>query len=96
MSKQQWRELIDQQRGSGLPVAAFCGRRGAAVSTFFTWRSRLRKPARSRFVELTTPEAQQADSSSGHVDVLLPGGLRVRVTTGFDARLLHALVEALS
>ena len=37
----RWRELLADQRGSGLPVTVFCRERGIPQSTFFAWRRRL-------------------------------------------------------
>jgi hypothetical protein len=55
-----WRELILQQRHSGLRILAFCQRQRVAVSSFHMWRSRLHRrdhqtsngSGPARFVEL--------------------------------------------
>jgi len=41
MADHQWRRLFEEHRVSGLSIAAFCGQRGLAVSTFFARRASL-------------------------------------------------------
>jgi transposase-like protein len=97
ISQRRWRQLIERQAGGGLPVGAFCARHHLAVSTFFAWRRRLAAEAESSFVELTTEEAaRELTPASAQLEVLLPDGLAVRVTAGFDAGLLRQVIEALS
>ena len=43
LSRQRWRELIEQQRVSGLGVLAFCQQHGLASSTFFGWKRQLKQ-----------------------------------------------------
>jgi transposase-like protein len=43
LSRQRWRELIEQQRVSGLGVLAFCQQHGLASSTFFVWKRQLKQ-----------------------------------------------------
>jgi len=38
---EQWRALIEQQRQSGLSIAAFCHQQGLAATSFYAWRRRL-------------------------------------------------------
>lgn len=105
----RWRQLIDRQLASGLGVEAFCRRHGVASSTFFAWRQKLRASAEPVFVELTegaapagqghagTATAASGDSTvAAPIELLLPGGVTVRVRSGFDASTLRAVVEALS
>lgn len=40
-SAQQWQQLIDQQRSSGLPVNIFCEKHGIGYASFCKWRKRL-------------------------------------------------------
>lgn len=41
MADHQWRRLFEEHRASLLSIAAFCGQRGLAVSTFFAKRASL-------------------------------------------------------
>ena len=93
----QWRELIEQQAHSGLTVEAFCRRRGVAVSTFFARRRGLAERAGPAFVEVTaSPERPASPIADCPLELILPGGVTIRVPVGFDAATLRRLVEALS
>jgi hypothetical protein len=107
MSKQsltadRWRELIRQQRGSGLSVARFCGRHSVAVSSFFFWRRKLKAVAAPTFMELTPAveppvsilRASERESRSP-IELQLRCGTIVRVREGFDVPTLRQVVEAL-
>ena len=43
---EEWRQIIDGQRASGLTVAAYCRDRGIKDSAFYAWKRRLRAPAK--------------------------------------------------
>lgn len=78
LSRQRWRDLIEEQRTGGLSVQAFCKRHGLASSTFFNWSRRFKSEAPSSaadqtraapppFVELEAPSAShtgEADDAS--------------------------------
>ncbi len=85
----KWSRIIEEQRGSGLSVGAFCARRSIPASSLFAWRRRLAAPA---FVEA---EVRGVDDERGGVTVQLGGGRRVAVVRGFDRRLLLEVIEAL-
>jgi len=98
----QWRKLFAEQRDSVLSVEAFCRAQGIASSTFFARRQRLREADRPAFVEVTA-EAEAAEATRpmeapchASLEVLLPGGVVVRVPCGFDTVTLRRIVEALS
>jgi transposase-like protein len=97
---EQWRQIIDGQRGSGLTVAAYCRDRGITDSAFYAWKRRLRsatplaKSNRSptpAFVEVKPANA----SAAGAIEICLPGDRRLLVRRGFDRELLIELVRAL-
>lgn len=84
LSETRWRELVAQQRASGLEVAAFCQQHGLVVSTFYWWRRRLERPPEQedqaaprfiepRFVELTTA-ADAGEGPTGGVELVLRRG----------------------
>jgi putative transposase len=109
LTADRWRELIEQQQRSGLSIAAFCAEHDVAVSTFFAWRRKLEirgapgAPGISgvpAFVELTPSIEPAAARGSvellpAPIELLLPGGLTVRVRENFDAATLRQIVEAL-
>jgi hypothetical protein len=43
---EEWRQIIDGRRPSGLTVAAYCRDRGIADGTFYAGKRRLRSPAK--------------------------------------------------
>ena len=116
LTADRWRDLIRQQRRSGLSIAAFCAEHDVAVSTYFVWRRKVEAgdaPTPPAFVELTpaierstavaatgaavatTAPARPGESAHAPIELLLPGGLILRVRQGFDAGTLRQMVEAL-
>lgn len=102
--------VLAEQEASGLSILQFCRRRGIAVSTFHSWRSRLRGRPRAgghggggdprtadAFVEAIVPAPASVSAPSVPI-VELRCGRRVAVPWDFDAdglaRLLR-LVESL-
>lgn len=91
--------LASEYVGSGLSQADFCEQKDLPLKTLSRYVTRYRKHTaqagnsgtRRRFVavEVATP------CRSGELTVLLPGGLRIEVKSGFDAGTLRQLVLAL-
>jgi hypothetical protein len=94
---EEWRQLIDGQRPSGLTVAAYCRGRGIKDSAFYAWKRRLRSPAKSNrsltrvFVEVKSPKT----SASEAIEIRLNRERRLLVRRGFDRDLLMDLVRTL-
>jgi len=92
-----WRQIIDGQQPSGLTVAAYCLERGITQGSFYTWKRRLRAPARPTrspkpaFVEVTPPRA----GAHGTIEICLPGERRLLARRGFDRELLIELIRTL-
>ena len=98
----KWQELVAEQAGSGLSVAAFCRERRLTESQLFTWKRRLREAAVPSFVELQVVGAvapacfsQPSVMPGRAIEIRLEGGRRVFVEPGFEAEHLRAVVEAL-
>jgi hypothetical protein len=96
--EQFWRDAIAAWRESGQSVRAFCAARGVSEATFFARRRELadREPSQ-RLAEPTpaphfVPVKVVADPT---VEVVLPGGLLVRVPVAADAAAVARLVAAL-
>lgn len=95
---------ISEQNRSGLSVRGFCRREGLSEASFYFWRRTLaergaqasdREPA--SFVEVTPAASEpSAPTAAAALEVLLPGGVVVRVPAEFDAALLRQVVEVLS
>ena len=94
---EEWRQIIDGQASSGLTVAAYCLERGITQGSFYTWKRRLRSPAKRNhppklaFVEVTPPRM----GTAGTIEVCLRGERRLLVRRGFDHDLLIDLVRTL-
>ena len=94
---EEWRQIIDGQQTSGLTVAAYCLERGITQGTFYTWKRRLRSPAKLNgspvpaFVEVKPPPTPAA----GGIEICLPGERRLLVRSGFDHDLLSELVHVM-
>jgi transposase-like protein len=94
---EEWRQIIDGQRPSGLPVAAYCRDRGITDGAFYAWKRRLRSPTKSNrpsasaFVEVKPAKT----SASEAIEICLRGERRLLVQRGFDRDLLIELIHAL-
>ncbi|MGD0462643.1 MAG: hypothetical protein ABSB74_09150 [Tepidisphaeraceae bacterium] len=92
-----WRQIIDGQRPSGLTVAAYCLEHGITEGSFYTWKRRLRQPAKRNrspkpaFVEVTP----QRFGTAGTIDICLRGERRLLARRGFDRELLIELIRAI-
>jgi hypothetical protein len=89
-ARERWARIIREQGESGLSVAAFCVRRGIAVSSFYPWKRRL--AAMPAFVEAVLDGDERGREC---VVVELAGRRRVIVGPGFDRRLLLEVIGAL-
>ena len=94
---EEWRQVIDGQRASGLTVGAYCRDRGIKDSAFYAWKRRLRSPAKLNrssspaFVEVRPPKTPAV----GGIEICLRGERRLLVRRGFDRDLLIDLVRTL-
>ena len=79
-SAQTWGELIEQQKGSGLSVPAFCRREGISAWTLYGWRSRLRSGQSRRPKSGAVP----AEDPTSFIDL---GALRAPATERWEIRL---------
>jgi transposase-like protein len=94
--EQLWRETLAAFENSGQSVRAFCAGRQVSEASFYGWRrtlqerDRLRPPARP--VPTFVPLRVVAEAV---VEVVLPGGLVVRVPNGAEVAAVATLVAAL-
>jgi transposase-like protein len=95
--REEWRQIIDGQRASGLTVAAYCRDRGIKEGAFYTWKRRLRSPAKSNrssapaFVEVKPPKIPSAEG----IEICLRDERRLLVRREFDTDLLMDLIRTL-
>jgi hypothetical protein len=96
-SPEEWGQIVDGQRPSGLTVSAYCQERGITQGSFYTWKRRLRSPAKP--IRLPKPAFVEVKPSSlsaaGAIEIFLHGDRRLLVRRGFDRDLLIELVRAL-
>ncbi len=90
-SVDHWRKVIEQQRGSGLSIAAFCRRAQVPPASFYTWRRKLRDGVSFAEVKIS-PE--RAGETSG-IELRLPGQRCVVVRPGFDRQTLLDVLATL-
>jgi hypothetical protein len=94
---EEWRQIIDGQRASGLTVAAYCRDRGITEGAFYAWKRRLRSPAKRNrkakpeFVEVTPPGV----GTAGTIEICLRGERHLLARRGFDHDLLIELIRAI-
>ena len=97
--EQFWRDTISAWKESGQTVTAFCAARGLGASTFFAKRREL--PQRDQSPTAPTPTNQGPSFAAVRVipdptvEIVVPGGLVVRVPVGADAAAVALLVLAL-
>jgi hypothetical protein len=96
---QFWRDTIAAWKKSGQTVAAFCSAHGLGESTFFAKRRELTR--REQSPNAPTSPAPNASFTAVRVipdptiEVVVPGGVVVRVPVGADATAVARLVLAL-
>jgi hypothetical protein len=106
-----WRGCLARWRGSRLSVREFCRREALSEPSFYAWRRELarreasqplprpasrRRPRQTRKPAAFVPVHVVAPRSTGSsIEIVLPGGRRVRVRPGFDRVTLEAVLELL-
>jgi len=103
----RWRRIVRGQAGSGLSVRAYCARRGVRESAYYWWRAQLacrdaelpRSPA--AFVEVVAEDATRGEGEGGgvggggQIEILWPGGWKVRVSGRVDRQTLADVLASL-
>lgn len=98
-TRDRWRKLIEQQKASGLSVAAFCRQSGVSQPSFYAWRQKLRGEVAFTEVRLS-PDSRLKDHAQhpgrqGGIELRLPGRRCVVVHPGFDRQTLLDLLDTL-
>jgi len=93
--EQQWRRWIDQWQSSGLTIRAFCERHHLSQPRFYAWRREIqqRDAAAAAFVPVQLVADEHLPAST--YEVVLPGGLTLRVPPRFDVAALRQLLAVL-
>ena len=76
----EWQEIIERQRESGLSARDFCADEGIQENGFYRWRQKLQVEApavQPRFVELSP--SSSAAGAPMRVELQLPNGAILRI-----------------
>lgn len=96
---QFWRDTVAAWKESGQSVTAFCAARGIGASTFFAKRRKLAR--RGRLQNAPAPPAPNPSFAAVRVipdptvEIVVPGGLVLRVPVGVDPNTVARLVLVL-
>jgi hypothetical protein len=90
-----WRRVVDRQEESGLSVLAFCRQEKLSAHSVYKWRRRFAGGPRVKFAMVkVSPEIRPPNANAG-LELVLPGGERVRIFGGVDATILRTVLAAL-
>ena len=95
-TRQEWQTLLDEQPRSGLSIPRFCQSEGITLSSFYSWRTKLRRGepsatdplgavesmADSPWIALTPPATQPDETVVWDVELSLPRGIVLRMRAG--------------
>jgi transposase len=97
-----WRRCLQRFERSGLSAVAFCAKEGVSTPSFYAWRRRLRQ---SSAEQANHPAGPLADSPrlvpvrlltpAAPIELLLPGGLVLRLAPGCDLDFVRTLLATL-
>jgi hypothetical protein len=91
--RQLWRQLIAEQRESGLSVRAFCQQRRTSEHSFYQWRKRFAEQLPVKFALVETNRG--APGAVAAVEVILASGERLRIAPGIEATTLRLVLSVL-
>lgn len=96
-SKKQeyWKDLLAEQRASGLTVADFCDRRGIASSSFYSGTARLKKKTagpKSEFIRIE----ENKSSSQEPMRIVFPNGATLYLSQTSDAEWVMEILRLVS
>jgi hypothetical protein len=84
-TRSEWQKICDRFEASGLSKSAFCRREGIAKASFAKWMARLadeQTPVAESapFIELSPAVSEPTVPlfGCGELELLLPGGIRIR------------------
>ena len=98
----EWQERLKRFETSGLAIDAFCRQEEVGRATFMDWLQTLRKERlRQSAVEgekrsAKTPAFAPVTVNSHLIEILLPGGGRVRLSAGIERAVLLDIIRIVS
>ena len=105
LKEDRFRELIKEQRLSGLTIKDFCSNHGIARATFHYWKKKLTKdPLRKEFIPLIVKPSEVnlskgstcSEMNTGKpvlLELVFPNGTLLRVQHDLDLAHLRALIH---
>jgi hypothetical protein len=93
-TRQAWADRLARHSASPLTVAAFCASEGVSVNSFFYWKRQLATPTPSPDAPLRFLPVH-VQSAIPPVEVVLPGGIVLRLGPGCDLAFVRPLIDAL-
>jgi hypothetical protein len=97
-SRTEAEQLVAEFEASGLSRVEFCQRQGLSLATLARYRKRQTRGGAvsgSQWVAVDVAGAGPANPARSGLAVALPGGLRIEIGCGFDARTLAQLLGVL-
>ena len=98
----EWQERLKRFEASGLSIDAFCRQEDVGRSTFMDWLQTLKKePLRQAAVEGETRSVERpafvpVTVNAHMIEILLPGGGRVRMSAGIERAVLLDIIRIVS
>ena len=98
----EWQERLKRFETSGLSIDAFCRQEDVGRSTFIDWLQTLKKePRRQAAMEGETRSVERpafvpVTVKASMIEILLPGGGRVRLSAGIDRAVLLDIIRIVS
>lgn len=102
----RFRELIEEQRKSGLTILDFCSNHGIAPATFHYWKKKFKKKSpRKDFIPLIVKpsgvdhpvgsalEESGLPAKDTLIEVVYPNGIMLRLKQDIDLSQLRALIH---
>ena len=90
-----WREVVEDQRSSGLSIRAYCEQIGVSQPSFYAWRRRLEGRWGPSFLPVEVAEAEPQVRQESKLEIVLAGDRTIRVSGGTDLELLAEVVRVL-
>ena len=91
----EWAERIAAQQRSGMSVKQFCKEQGLTEYSFYAWRKRLQEKGLVRFALVERSARRQEHTAEAALELVLPTGERLRISTGVDTVTLRAVLDVL-
>jgi hypothetical protein len=93
--REDWQQLISEQKQSGLTVKAFCEKHGVGEALFYTWRKRVVEDQPARFALVATNGVAPRAPMAQPLQLVLAGGERLEIPPGTDEATLRTVLGLL-